>query len=296
MLCCTAVFGASKQTYVYNVVDGDTLCMDHYRAVPAEGGNPALIFAFGGGFVGGRRDDARYVPMFEYLADNGVNVFSVDYRTGLKDLTPADTASFGAMAECLQEAVEMACTDFFAATGYVLGRAGELNVNPTQIFAGGSSAGAITALQCEYELCNGDIPGFPAGFGYAGVVSFAGAIMSADGLSWDSTPCPMLLFHGDADSNVPFNEVTMGEAGLYGSAAISASLKQKDVKHSFHRFNGADHVIAIEPMTSNVGEVCDFVRAVVAGKAYDSTDVTTVKTEPYNTTFTVLDFIRSNFN
>ena len=294
-ICGVVVYGAPRQTYVYNVVAGDTLRMDHYQAAPAEGGAPALIFAFGGGFVGGQRDDSRYVPMFEFLADNGVNVFTVDYRTGLKNLSAADMSSFGAMAERLQGAVEMACTDFLTATAYVAGYAGKLNVNPSQIFACGSSAGAVTALQCEYELCNGGVPAALSGFQYAGVVSFAGAIMSGDGLSWDSKPCPMLLFHGDADSNVPFGELTMGEAGLFGSAAISESLAAQGVNHWFHRFNGADHSIAIAPMLRDKGEIYDFIRAVIAGKVDKVTTVTTVKTSPYRTNFTILDFIKANY-
>lgn len=295
LLCCTVAFGAQKQTYVYNVVDGDTLRMDHYQAAKTEGGTPAVIFAFGGGFVGGHRDDARYVPMFEYLADNGVNVFSVDYRTELKNLTPADMSSFGAMAERMQGAVETACTDFLTATGFVVAMADKLNVNPSQLFACGSSAGAITALQCEYELCNGTVPGFPKGFNYAGVVAFAGAIMSIDGLSWENKPCPMLLFHGDADSNVPFDRLTMGDAGLYGSLAISESLGGQSVNHWFHRFNGADHSIAIDPMHRDKGEIYDFIRAVIAGKVYNMNAVTTVKTGEYKKAFTIRDYIESNF-
>lgn len=293
--CFFVAFGAQKQTYVYNVVDGDTLRMDHYQATKAEGGTPAVIFAFGGGFVGGHRDDARYVPMFEYLAGNGVNVFSVDYRTELKNLTPADKSSFGAMTERMQGAVESACTDFLTATGFVVAMADKLNVNPTQLFACGSSAGAITALQCEYELCNCPVPGFPKGFNYAGVVAFAGAIMSADGLSWESSPCPMLLFHGDADSNVPFDKLTMGDAGLYGSLAISESLKELSVNHWFHRFNGADHSVAIDPMVRNKGEIYDFIQAVISDKVYDMNAVTTVKNGEYKTTFTIRDYIESNF-
>ncbi|MGM9853061.1 MAG: alpha/beta hydrolase [Muribaculaceae bacterium] len=295
LLCCTVAFGAQKPTYEFFVDNADTLRMDHYQAAKIEGGAPAVIFAFGGGFVGGHRDDARYVPMFEYLADNGVNVFSVDYRTELKNLTPADMSSFGAMAERVQRAVETACMDFFIATAYVAYQTEELNVNPAQIFACGSSAGAITAMQCEYELCNGTNPGFPKGFNYAGVIAFAGAIMSADGLSWDNKPCPMLLFHGDADSNVPFDKLTMGDAGLYGSLAISESLKELSVNHWFHRFNGADHSVAIDPMVRNKGEIYDFIQAVISGKVYDMNAVTTVRTGEYKTAFTIRDYIESNF-
>ena len=106
-----------------------------------------------------------------------------------------------------------------------------------------------------------------------------------------SKPCPMLLFHGDADSNVPFDKLTMGDAGLYGSLAISESLKELSVNHWFHRFNGADHSVAIDPMVRNKGEIYDFIQAVIPGKVYDMNAVTTVKNGEYKTAFTIRDYI-----
>lgn len=285
-----------KKTYVYNIAEGDTLRMDVYRAggdVPA----PAVLFAFGGGFVGGHRDDARYLPLFEFLAKNGVTAISIDYRTLLSSLNPAMLGSFSYMADRLMDAITCATTDYLSATGYVLANSGELGVNPGLLFACGSSAGAITALQAEYELCRSaaGVAGFPEAFNYAGVISMAGAICSDGAPTWARTPAPMLLFHGDADCNVPFSEATVHDIGLWGSDAISKSLTDKGVNHWFHIFKGADHSVAISPMTADCGEILDFIHAAAAAKVDMVRTVETVNTGDYQTDFTLEDYIKANF-
>ncbi len=294
LLSIVAVHAAERQSYIYNIVDTDTLSLDFYRADSSKP-TPALIFAFGGGFVGGDRANGSYIPMFEYLTANGVSVISIDYRTRLKGLSPATLNSTQAVVDRLIDAISCATADFLQATGFVLSKAGEWNINPALIFASGSSAGAITALQAEYVLCNEGVSAFPVGFNYGGIITFAGALFCDDAIYWNHNPAPMLLFHGDADSNVPFDELTISGAGLYGSATISKSLIDEGICHWFHRFNGADHSIAVEPMTSKRGEVLDFINAVAAGELKIVESVETVRTDNYRTEFTMQDFISSNF-
>lgn len=285
-----------KETYIYNIAESDTLRMDVYRAATDEPA-PAVIFAFGGGFTGGHRDDARYVPLFEFLANNGITAISADYRTLLSNLNSGMLSSFSYMADRLMDAITCATTDYLTATGYVLAKSSELGVNPGLLFACGSSAGAITALQAEYELCKsaGGVAGFPPAFNYAGVISMAGAICSDGAPEWARTPAPMLLFHGDADSNVPFVDATVHDIGLWGSEAISKSLSEKGVNHWFHIFKGADHSVAISPMISDCGEILDFIHAVMAAKVNMVRTVETVRTDEYQTQFTLEDYIKANF-
>ena len=58
-----------KTTFLYAVEGSDSLRVDRYR-VQGERAEPApcLVFVFGGGFVWGSRDDASYLPFFEYMA------------------------------------------------------------------------------------------------------------------------------------------------------------------------------------------------------------------------------------
>ncbi len=96
ILCALALaalpFSASAQTEVikttvdYDIVGSDTLRMDCYRTALPEIAEPqpALIFAFGGGFKVGERMSLPYVPYFEFFARQGYSVYSIDYRLGLK--------------------------------------------------------------------------------------------------------------------------------------------------------------------------------------------------------------------
>lgn len=285
-----------KETFTFAVHEGDSLRLDLYRTACTTIPSPVMIFAFGGGFKGGERDNAKYVPLFNYLADNGVSVVSTDYRTTLAHAGASAMATPEAFADALTVAIRTAVTDFLTATAFTAAHAEAWNINPALIFASGSSAGAITVLQAEYELCNGRvaIPGME-GFNYAGIISMAGAICSMGELYWPTAPAPMLLFHGDADNMVPFSKATVQGFGLYGSDTISKSLDAKGVAHSFHKVEGADHCIATRPMETNMGEILDFIRSVSEGRVkMIKTIASTPGQEAYRTDFSLKDYIESN--
>lgn len=284
-----------KQTYTFAVEGNDTLKMDVYHARVAKPG-PALIFAFGGAFTHGSIDDPRYVPFFKFMAQNGVTVISTGYRTLLKGISiPSGPEALPYFVKRLVVAVKGASADYCKGTAFVLEHCAEWNIDPQKIFACGSSAGAITALQTEYALVNQDIPGFPQGWNYAGVISFAGSIFSEGPLVWKSAPAPMAFFHGDADCNVPFGELTFSGAGLYGPEPITKSLDDAKVPYWFNRFNGSDHDIAISAMNTRMGEVLDFIHSIIDGKPVKVESVQTIPgMGAYKTRFTIEDYIKAN--
>ena len=64
-------------------VEGEKpLYLDHYRA-EGDGFHPCVLFAFGGGFSHGSRNNERYLPYFEMLLAQGFDVVSIDYRLGM---------------------------------------------------------------------------------------------------------------------------------------------------------------------------------------------------------------------
>ncbi len=286
-----------RQTFVYDIAGTDTLCVDLYRGESMPANAPAVIFAFGGGFTHGSRDDVRYQPMFNFLADNGVAVVSADYRTMLAKANPADLADVEDFAEALSGAIQVAVLDFTRATAFTLSKADDWGVDTSRIFAAGSSAGAITVLQTAYESANRNaaVGALPQNFAYAGVISMAGAVLSDGTPRWRSTPAPMMLFHGDADSTVPFDRATVGSFGLFGSKSIAESLMSEQYPCTFWKICGADHSVAISPMDNHCGAILDFIRAVCRNRA----TITTVEErqpnqKPYKTDFTLGDYIRSN--
>lgn len=293
--------GVEKRTYTFAIHQGDTLRLDRYTdnsvAAP-ETGKPVILFAFGGGFSGGQRDESRYLPFFEFFAGQGYTVVSTDYRTALKGLKgqPAGLEQF---ATALGTAIHQACEDFLLATNFVVSHSADWNINPGEIVAAGSSAGAITALQTENFLCNPhpSIGALSADFNYAGVVSFAGAVMANGEPQWTKAPCPILLFHGDADANVPYDKLTVGNLGLYGSASIARQLTATATPHEFYTVRGADHGIAVSPMKDNLYDILAFLKNLVKDRR--QWIVNTTRTVPgtpadYKTDFTITDFIQNN--
>ena len=146
-----------KENFVFSIKGTDTLSLDKYEltSMSPASKKPVMIFAFGGGFKGGDKADKGYIPYFEFLARNGFVVVSTDYRTTLKNLDPSKVSSPMDFIAALQHAIDTAVEDFYDATGFVINQSSDWNIDVEQIVASGSSAGAITVLQAEYDLCNG---------------------------------------------------------------------------------------------------------------------------------------------
>ena len=109
-------------TYKFAGRDTCDLFLDFY---PASKGSyteidgkqkPAIIFAFGGGFIGGHRDKPHYQQWIKLLNDNGYPVFSIDYRLGLKGVNAKGVKMIGAV----RRAVEIGVEDMFSATSFIV--------------------------------------------------------------------------------------------------------------------------------------------------------------------------------
>ena len=223
-----------NQTYLYAVKGSDHLYLDKYEREDEQGMKPCMLFLFGGGFVKGERDDVRYIPYFHYWAERGYVVVSIDYRLGLKAVAEGKKVNPEQFLSVLAGAVQMAVEDLYAATDYVYTHAKEWKIDRKKIIASGSSAGAITVLQGEYEICNrGNVISIlPKGFNYAGIVAFAGAILDTQpDLQWKRPPVPMLLFHGDADERVPFYKAGDERGGFFGANYIARQLTHMNRTH-----------------------------------------------------------------
>lgn len=291
-----------KQTFVYAVKDADTLRLDRYALVgDTRQDRPCLMFVFGGGFVAGTRDAEQYRPYFDYYAQRGYVVVSIDYRLGFKKALDAGTFSEAAAPMIFIGTLTMAVEDLYSATDYLLDNAAKWGIDPAKIVTSGSSAGAITVLMGEYGLCNGSALASrlaAKSFHYAGVISYAGAIFDmGEGLQWRRPPAPILLFHGDADRNVPYGAIREQGAGFFGSKYIAEQLTQKHIPHWFYSVSNTDHVMATRPMTDNRYEIDTFLEKFVQQRQQLVIDtfVTPLDAPELPKVFTLSDYIRSNF-
>ena len=252
-----AGFAASAQnsllspdgTYVYEKRDTCDLFMDVYD--PADGSEetfmghrkPTIIFMFGGGFVGGQRDNQSYNSWFRQLTENGYRVISIDYRLGLKGASKMGIAQ----VNLLDKAIHMAVEDLFSATNFILENAEQLGVERDNIVISGSSAGAITVMQAEYEVANRTSYAsvLPQDFNYAGVMSFAGAILSRKGkVKYETAPCPTMMLHGTADKIVPYRQIALFNLGFYGGGKLVDRFKKFGYDYNMYHFIDYGHEIA----------------------------------------------------
>ena len=273
-------------TYLYAQKDSVSLFLDLYDPVPGSQTEvdgvpkPSIIFIFGGGFVMGSRNEASYIPWFRQLAAEGYRVISIDYRLGLRGVKKMGIGQ----VDVLENAINLVIEDLFSATKYLIDNAEELGIDPSRIVISGSSAGAISALQAEYTLCNGGALSslLPEGFNYAGVMAFAGAILSRQGaVKFGKEPCPILLAHGTADKMVPYDKIGFAKLRFAGSKQIAASLEKAGSNYNVLRFPGRGHEIAgmmiplfkeeIRFLESNV---CGGTKRIVDATIYDPSYLT----------------------
>ncbi len=236
-------------TYLFVQRDTCDLFMDVYN--PASGSNttafglekPTVIFMFGGGFIGGTRDDADYHKWFRQMTENGYRVISIDYRLGLKGSNKVGVAQ----VNVLDKAIHMAVEDLFSATNFILDNADQFGVRPDNIVISGSSAGAITVMQAEYEIANNTAWAsvLPAGFNYAGVMSFSGAILSREGkVDFKNEPCPTLMLHGTSDKLVPYDQIKVFNLGFFGGGKLVDRFKKYGLNYNMFHFVDYGHEIA----------------------------------------------------
>jgi dipeptidyl aminopeptidase/acylaminoacyl peptidase len=269
-----STFAVNKSTYTFAEKDGQELKLDVYMPEDSLNEHPCIVFAFGGGFKMGTRDEASYQKFLTEMAENGIVGVSIDYRLGLKDKKIKNLIQ---LAKILENSVNMAVEDMASAVEFVLKNAADLKVNPKQIMLSGSSAGAITALQTDYYLCNAKIKNLPEDFRFAGVLSFAGAVASfGEKLEYKKQPAPVLFMHGTKDGLVAYDKKVVLKRGMYGSNYLIENIWVKNNwPYMALRFRNFGHEVAMIGFKENVPTILEFIDKFVLNqnKIY-VTDVT----------------------
>ncbi len=255
--------GIQKTTSIFAVKDSSELKMDIYTVDSTfSSKQPCLMFVFGGGFKEGKRDDPAYQSYFDYFAKKGFMVVSIDYRLGMKGQKAPGVFN----TKPLENAISLAVEDLFSATEFLIEKADSLNIDKKRIIISGSSAGAITVLQAEYELKN-HFPlatELPGDFRYAGVISFAGGIFSTEGMpTYAESPAPTLFFHGSADKLVPYKETRLFNKGMFGSKSLTKNFHKNNYPYLFYSMEGLGHEVASFPMKEFLPEIEQFIENFV---------------------------------
>lgn len=235
-----------------------TLTLDFYEPTgDAETNRPLIIWAHGGSFVGGSKTDGDVVALSQAFAKKGFACASINYRLGL---TPFD--STGAVKAVLRAVQDMKASIRFFYKDKLTSNTYKIDTN--NIFIGGSSAGAITALHTAYldksceinsyvnptDLTNlGGMEGYSGNQCYSskikGVINLCGALGKYGWIQAGDVPfCSM---HGTIDATVRYNRGYASPFGinliiLDGSRMLKEQANAVGVSNSFYTWYGKDHV------------------------------------------------------
>jgi acetyl esterase len=169
-IALSSLFCLAQQVFIYKQIDTTQLSMEVYSPVQVDSSinYPAMIFFFGGGWVGGNR--SQFKNHAQYFSKRGIVCFLVDYRTKNQN----NTTPF----ESLKDAK--------SAIRFLRKNANKFHIDTTKIIAAGGSAGghlaAAAALIEDYNehsddryinhkpnalvLFNPVIDNGPGGYGY----------------------------------------------------------------------------------------------------------------------------------
>ncbi len=209
---------------------------------------PLIILAHGGTFVAGDENSADIVYLCQEFAKRGYTCASINYRL-LPYATAIASLFDGQIQSVFFDEVAKAVTDMRAAIRYFRQDAATANayrIDPNQIFIGGASAGAITAVHAAYLTSEDDFAGYTltggvtpmghinnnGGFegnsgnpGYpstvSGLINLCGAVGSINFMQ--AGEAPVVSIHGTADSVVPYGT---GSANAFGVPVITVDGSQ----------------------------------------------------------------------
>ncbi|MDP6908702.1 MAG: alpha/beta hydrolase [Flavobacteriales bacterium] len=258
------VYGNSPAlTAVYvaeNVTVNQDMTMDIFFPVGDDlPKRPAVMLAYGGGYLFGTKEDEDVWTTCDSLAKKGYVTASINYRM---NLNVASTAS-------AVRAIYRAAQDYSAALRFLKEYADTYRIDTNYIFVGGVSAGGFSAMHAVF-LDENERPEstFQSGIGginpdlgcvscagnnYAhsnnvrGIVNLWGALMDTAYIQQDEL-IPMTLFHGTSDLIVPNDHgfpftalFLMPE--VFGSTNIATRVNNLGGNAELNLFNGVGHNI-----------------------------------------------------
>jgi len=258
------VFGnSSALTAVYlaeNVTVNQEMTMDIFFPV---GDNlpkrPAVILAYGGGYLFGTKEDEDVWATCDSLAKKGYVTASINYRMNMNV----------ASASSAVRAIYRAAQDFSSAIRFLKENADTYRIDTNYVFVGGVSAGGFSAMHAVFMDENerpastyqsgilGNDPdlgciscagnNFQHTNNVRGIINLWGALMDTSYIQQEEV-VPMTLFHGTSDLIVP-NDYGFPFTALflmpevYGSTNIAARVSNLGGNAELNLFDGVGHNI-----------------------------------------------------
>lgn len=217
---------------------------------------PLIIWAHGGSFLSGTKNDIDVVALSQHFAKRGYVCVSINYRLGIPfpvNQSSAMRAVYRAVQD-MKSAVRFFRKDAFSTNQY--------KIDPDLIFAGGSSAGAFTALHLAYMDSYDELPlqidtsllgDLEGNSGNPGFSSEVNAVIDLCGALGDKTwlhsgDIPFVAMHGDIDGTVPYGTSIIYLLGSFplmvvdGSHSITEYSLSLGFQNEMYTYFNADHV------------------------------------------------------
>ncbi|WP_020531780.1 alpha/beta hydrolase [Flexithrix dorotheae] len=275
-------YAGDSLTITYAKKDSEELKMDVFSPKNPKGNLPLVIYVHGGGFSGGNRRGG--IKFCKEMVQEGYVAATISYRLYMKGKSFSCDQQLGEKIK----AIQIASNDLRSAVKYFIDHQDELNIDPEKIIISGSSAGAETILQSAFwpmDKMDFDEPVLDKSFKFAGLISFAGALMDLNLIN-QSTAVPTLLFHGTCDNLVPYATAAHhycewnapGWLMLFGSHSIAEKIREVGGSVQLFTFCGAGHEIAGQPLRTNLDDIKSFIReAVLEGKKIQGHEIIPTK-------------------
>lgn len=216
---------------------------------------PLIIFAHAGGFINGSKEVDNMVAICDSFARKGYVTASIDYRKGFD---PLDT-------ESAERAVYRAVQDGKAAVRYFKQNASLYDIDTSNIFFAGMSAGGFISLHVAYMDKESERPestygggtvndlecldcagnDYPHSSSVRAIIDFWGAV--DDTTLIEEGDIPALIMHGENDETVPFIHghpfglFTLPET--YGGQPISERMESVGVTYEMFTSTGPLHML-----------------------------------------------------
>ena len=237
----------------------ENLFMNIYKPINDDlSDRPLIFFMFGGSYVSGSKESPDIVAMCMKYASRGYVAVAIDYRLSQHLLL------FNPNEENAYKAVFKAVHDLKAAIRYFRMNDALYNdykIDVNRIFAGGYSAGAVTAINAaylnEYEELPyfleddfdsfGGFEGLSGNEGYEsdfhGIVNLSGAVGDQEWIV--ENDIPIVSMHGDLDDVVPYDNSLITLFGLNiavdGSYIIHQKMQELGNYSSLHTYYNQGH-------------------------------------------------------
>ena len=251
---------SGKKTVVYasnKGWNGENAALDMDVFEPAgdtAGLRPLIIFAHGGGYVQGDKADMDY--FCGQFSKKGYVTATINYR-----LIPMDKIYD---VQNMKHEIVLAMSDMKAAIRFFRQSAANRNpykIDPNNIFIGGASAGAITALHvgllaaadvmpADFAKFVADEGGLEGNSGSAenhkfsskvkGVINYSGSILDDKWVG--RSDAPVFSYHGTADDVVPIGYGLAGKSiNMYGSESIKEAADKAGLDNILVKAPGGGH-------------------------------------------------------